>query len=103
MKGTLLVVCAVKGSPVSGSIIMSALPWSAVMSAAPPVARTASTTLATHLSTVRTASSAASSTPVWPTMSQLAKFRIMTSYLPLPMSSTAFSVTSFALMSGLRS
>ena len=35
MNGTGLVVCAVCGPPVSGSIICSALPWSAVMIMAP--------------------------------------------------------------------
>ena len=38
-----------------------------------------------------------------PTMSQLAKLRIITSYLPSPMSSTALSVTSMALISGFMS
>ena len=41
MSGTGLVVCAVCGPPLAGSIIISALPWSAVRMMAPPFCRTA--------------------------------------------------------------
>ena len=77
-KGTTLVVWAVKGVP-SGFIIFSALPWSAVIKAQPPAFSTADTTWSTQVSTASTALTAASNTPVWPTMSQLAKFRMITS------------------------
>ena len=70
-KGTGLVVWAVKGVP-SSSTILSALPWSAVSSTQPPISFTASTTRPTQVSTASTAFTAASNTPVWPTMSQLA-------------------------------
>src|ERR1700682_28274 len=40
INGTGLVVCAVCGPPDTGSIIISALPWSAVTSIAPPRCRT---------------------------------------------------------------
>ena len=63
IRGTRLVVWAVNGEP-SYSIILSALPWSAVISAMPPFARTASTVLPTHSSTASTAATAASNTPV---------------------------------------
>src|SRR5690606_35636645 len=43
--GTGPTVCAVCGWPVAGSRIISRLPWSAVMTSAPPAPRTASTTL----------------------------------------------------------
>ena len=78
MKGTGFVVWAVMGLP-SGSTICSAFPWSAVIMAMPPIFKVASTTLPTQVSTVSTALTAASKTPVCPTMSQLAKFRMMTS------------------------
>ena len=41
MQGTGLVVWAVCGPPVPGSIICSALPWSAMITAAPPTASSA--------------------------------------------------------------
>ena len=50
--------------------------------------------LPTHSSTVRTAFFAASMTPVWPTMSQLAKFSMMTSYFSSSMHLITASVTS---------
>ena len=78
MKGTGFVVWAVMGEP-SACFMTSALPWSAVTMAMPPWRRVASTTLPTQVSTVSTALTAASKTPVWPTMSQLAKFSTMTS------------------------
>ncbi|SCJ59027.1 Uncharacterised protein [uncultured Blautia sp.] len=59
MKGTGLVVWAVIGLP-SGSAICSALPWSAVIMAMPPIFSVASTTRPTQLSTVSTAFTAAS-------------------------------------------
>ena len=102
MKGTRLVVWAVMGLP-SGWSMTSALPWSAVTMAMPPIFRVASTTRPTHSSTVSTALTAAWRTPVWPTMSQLAKFRMMTSYAPELMRSTHLSQTSRALISGWRS
>ena len=71
ISGTGLVVWAVKGEP-SASYIWSALPWSAVTSATPPLAKMASTVRPTQVSTASTAALAASNTPVWPTMSQLA-------------------------------
>ena len=70
--GTGFSECAVFGEP-SGSSMWSALPWSAVTMHAPPVACTASTTRARHASTVSIAVTAAGITPVWPTMSGLAK------------------------------
>ena len=94
MTGTGLVVWAVKGSPLAGSTIWSALPWSAVTMALPPWATMASTTWPTHWSTVFTALTAASITPVWPTMSQLAKLRMITSYFFLAISWSTASVTS---------
>ena len=100
-KGTGFVVWAVKGWPFSSSIC-SALPWSAVMRATPPRSVVAFTTWATHVSTVSTAATAASKTPVWPTMSQLAKFRMMTSYLPLSMRRMASSVMAGGAHLGLQ-
>ncbi len=55
MNGTGFVVCAVCGPPVAGSIIISALPWSAVISMAPPLARTAFSISPRQASTVSTA------------------------------------------------
>ena len=74
-----LVVCAVNGPP-SSSIICSALPWSAVISVEPPSSRTRSTMRPMHVSTTSSAVMAAVSTPVWPTMSALAKFSTTKSY-----------------------
>ena len=48
---------------------------SAVISARPPIDKILSTTLPKQVSTASTAETAASNTPVWPTMSQLAKFK----------------------------
>ena len=62
-KGTGLVVWAVKGEPSSLSIC-SAFPWSAVISTVPPSSRILSTTRPMHSSTVSTALTAASNTPV---------------------------------------
>ena len=73
--GTGLSECAVSGEP-SSSSISSALPWSAVTMQAPPLAWTASTIRPRHSSTVSTAVTAAAITPVWPTMSALAKLMI---------------------------
>ena len=80
ISGTGLVVWAVCGAPVARSIISSALPWSAVTSSAPPRASVAATTRPTQASTVSTAVTAAARTPVWPTMSPLAKLTMMKSY-----------------------
>ena len=90
--GTGLVVCAVKGEP-SASYILSALPWSAVSRTVPPIESAFSMTLPAHSSTASTALTAASNTPVWPTMSQLAKLRMTTSYLPLSNRLSSSSVT----------
>ena len=59
MNGTRFVVWAVIGEP-SSLRISSALPWSAVTMAMPPMARVASTTRPTQASTVSTAFTAAS-------------------------------------------
>src|SRR5256714_4608921 len=58
ISGTGLSECAVFGLP-SGSSMLSALPWSAVTIAAPPVAWIASTTSPRHASTASTAVTAA--------------------------------------------
>src|SRR5271165_6588408 len=70
--GTGLSVCAVCGSPVSGSRIISALPWSAVRTSVPPACSTASDSRPRQASTVSTALVAASIRPVCPTMSVFA-------------------------------
>ena len=70
--GTGFKVCAVNGSPVSGSIIVSMLPWSAVTTIAMSHFCAAAHSRPMHSSTLATALSAAGSTPVWPTMSGLA-------------------------------
>ena len=75
ISGTGFIEWAVFGLP-SGSSIWSALPWSAVMMQTPPYSCTASTTSPRHSSTVSTAFTAASITPVCPTMSGLAKLMI---------------------------
>ena len=75
MNGTGFVECAVFGEP-SGSSMLSALPWSAVTMQAPPDSWTAATTSARHASTASTALTAAGMSPVWPTMSGLAKLMI---------------------------
>src|SRR5215218_204983 len=72
ISGTGLSECAVLGEP-SSSSMWSALPWSAVMMQAPPDAWTASTSSPRQRSTVSIAVTAAGITPVWPTMSALAK------------------------------
>ncbi len=72
INGTGFVECAVIVVFVSGSYICSALPWSAVISACPPLESILSTTFPTHVSTVSTAFIAASTTPVCPTISGLA-------------------------------
>ena len=70
-KGTGFVVCAVFTLP-SAPTMQSALPWSAVIRRMPFSLMIASYSLPTHLSTASTAFTAASKTPVWPTISQLA-------------------------------
>ena len=75
ISGTGFSECAVFGLP-SGSSMWSALPWSAVMMQAPPFEWTADTTCAMQPSTVSIAFTAAGITPVWPTMSGLAKLMI---------------------------
>ena len=73
--GTGLSEWAVLGEP-SSSSMWSALPWSAVTMQTPPLACTASTTRPRQASTVSIAFTAAGMTPVWPTMSGLAKLMI---------------------------
>src|SRR5258708_32650866 len=97
--GTGFVVCAVCGPPVAGSIIISALPWSAVISMAPPLAGTANSMRPGQASTVSMALMVGSILPEWPTMSAFAKFTINTSKVP---SSTAFTTVS-AIAAALRS
>ena len=75
ISGTGFSECAVFGLP-SGSSMWSALPWSAVIDAGAAPAWTASTTRPRHSSTVSIALTAAGITPVWPTMSGLAKLMI---------------------------
>ena len=75
ISGTGFSECAVLGLP-SGSSMWSELPWSAVITQAPPVSCTARTTSPRHPSTVSTAFTAAGITPVCPTMSGLAKLMI---------------------------
>jgi tripartite-type tricarboxylate transporter receptor subunit TctC len=70
--GTGPVVWDVCGPPVTGSRIISQLPWSAVTSRAPPALRIASAIRPSPASTVSTALMAAGRLPVWPTMSGLA-------------------------------
>src|SRR5438046_1019217 len=61
--GTGLVVCAVWGPPVRGSIISSQLPWSAVTSSVALALSADASTRARQVSTVSTALTAAASTP----------------------------------------
>src|SRR5690606_7157910 len=96
-------VCEVCASPVTGSRIISQLPWSAVTSSSPPLARTAATISPTARSTVSTAVIAADSTPVWPTMSGLAKLQMIASKRSASIASTSRAHTSGALISGCRS
>ena len=72
MMGTSNVVWAVNGSCVTGSSIISILPWSAVTSITPPIFSMAARRVPKAPSMVVTASLAAAITPVWPTMSGLA-------------------------------
>src|SRR6185312_1068102 len=72
MKGTGLVVCAVCGPPVSGSIISSQFPWSAVMRSRAPARSPDFSTRARQASTVSTALIVAGIEPVWPSMSPFA-------------------------------
>src|SRR5690606_11505006 len=77
--GTGPTVCAVCGCPVSGSRIISRLPWSAVTSISPPTASSAARIAPRASSTASAAFTAASITPLWPTMSGLAMLQTMTS------------------------
>ena len=79
----------------------SQLPWSAVTRHAPPAAWTASTTLPRHSSTVSTAFTAAGITPVWPTMSGLAKLMIENAGFSALKCFTNAAATSRAAISGL--
>src|SRR6185436_16741680 len=92
-KGTGFRECAVSGDP-SSSSISSALPWSAVTMQAPPAAWTVSSTRPRHSSTASTAFTAASITPVWPTMSALAKLMIAKAGASASKRSTNASVAS---------
>ena len=84
--------------------MQSALPWSAVTQrTVSGMLFAASYTLPMHASTVSTAFTAASRTPVWPTISQFAKLQTIISYLSLFIASTHFSATAAALISGMRS
>jgi hypothetical protein len=79
------------------------LPWSAVISIAPPLARTVFSISPKPASTVSTAFTVGSILPECPTISALAKFTIITSNLP---SSTAFTTAwaiAGALISGFKS
>ena len=100
MNGTGLSEWAVLTDP-SSSSMWSQLPWSAVITHAPPLACTASTTWPRHSSTVSTAFTAASMTPVWPTMSGLAKLMIANAGSSSFQCSTNASAASRALISGL--
>ena len=84
MNGTGLSVWAVCGWPVTGSVIISQLPWSAVISMAMPAFWQACQSRPTHSSTTFTAFTAASRMPVWPTMSGLAKLTSTKPYCPVP-------------------
>ena len=85
----------------SGSSMCSALPWSAVTTHTPPLSWTAATTSPRQLSTVSTASTAASITPVWPTMSALAKLMIPKRGASARQARTNASAASRALICGL--
>src|SRR3954454_10863994 len=100
MNGTGLSECAVFGDP-SGSSMLSALPWSAVITSTPPESRTTSTTSARQRSTVSTASTAAGIDPVCPTMSALAKLMIPKPKSPPRHAFTNASAASGALIAGL--
>ncbi len=102
MNGTGLSECAVSGEP-SSSSISSALPWSAVTRHAPPFAWTAATTSPRQPSTVSTALTAASMTPVCPTMSAFAKLMIAKPKSCASQWRRKASVASRALISGLKS
>ena len=68
---------------------------------APPDSCTASTTSPRHASTVSTAVTAAGITPVWPTMSALAKLMIPNVGRSSRQAATNASAASRALISGL--
>ena len=100
--GTGLSEWAVLGLP-SGSSMCSALPWSAVTTHAPPSTCTRATTSPRHASTVSTARTAASITPVWPTMSGLAKLMIANPGRSSRHAEENAAAASRALICGLRS
>ena len=103
MNGTGFVVCAVCGPPVAGSSIISALPWSAVTSTWAPT-RSAAARMRPRLSSiVSTAVMTAGMTPVWPTMSALAKLLSRKSCDLRSSALHSASVTPRALISGMRS
>jgi hypothetical protein len=100
--GTGFIECAVFGLP-SCSSIWSAFPWSAVTMQTPADSWTASITRPRHASTVSTAVTAASITPVCPTMSGFAKLMIPKLKSPSPHCSTNASAAARALISGFLS
>ena len=102
ISGTGLSECAVLGLP-SGSSMWSALPWSAVMMQAPPASWTAPTTSPRQASTVSIAFTAAGITPVWPTMSALAKLMIPNAGWSSATRRRTRCAASGALISGLKS
>ena len=98
--GTGLVVCAVCGPLRSASHMRSALPWSAVTMTVAPALPAAAKIRARQPSSVSTAATVASSRPVWPTMSALAKLQMTTSCRRPARSATRWSVTASALIDG---
>src|SRR3989442_834887 len=98
--GTGLVVWAVSAVPVARSIFSSALPWSAVSTSTPPRARVASAIRPSCVSTTSTAVTVAGKTPVWPTMSALAKLTTMKASVPWAIRSSTAWATPAALIAG---
>src|SRR5207342_2579092 len=101
--GTGPTVCEVCGWPVSGSRIISTLPWSAVSNKAPPTSCTAAAISPMATSTASAAWIAAARMPLWPTISGLAMLQTATSISPERIAATSLAVTSGQLISGCRS
>lgn len=78
----------------------SLLPWSAVTQSSPPAATTAGRIAPMHPSTVSIARTAASTTPVCPTMSAFAKLMTSSSSVPSASACTTASRMPAALISG---
>ena len=95
--------CDTCAARVTGSIIISALPWSAVMIQRPFFSLRRCQMRPRQASTASTARTVGSILPEWPTMSALAKFMTMTSKSFRPMASSTTLVTPSALISGFRS